>query len=128
MRGDPSAFPDAALVCDWGIPQPWTASRTATAAEILEVNRRTALGADCYVYFPNRPSENGANELLESRPRRLISHDGGRRVPRKHRQTMELGARRIILDEIPSGNVALIEELEDLEARGQLAIDDGDSD
>ena len=120
--------PERALVCDWGIPQPWTASRTATAAEILEVNRRTALGAECFVYFPNRPSKNHANELLESRPRRLIPDDGGRRVPRKHLQTMELGARRIMLDEIPSGNMALIEELEDLEARCQLAIDDGDSD
>lgn len=119
--------PTRALVCDWGIPQPWTASRTATAAEILEVNRRTALGANCFVYFPNPPSIDNANELLEGRSRRLITSQGVRRVPRKHRQTMEINARRIMFDEIPSGNSALIKELEEAEARGQLVIDDGDS-
>ena len=46
---------------------------------------------------------------------------------RKHRQTMELGARRIMLEEIRSGNIALIWELEELEARGRLAIDGDDS-
>ena len=51
--------PTRALVCDWGIPQPWTSGRTATAEEVLEVNRRTALGADWFVYFPSRPSEDG---------------------------------------------------------------------
>ena len=120
--------PTRALVCDWGIPQPWTSGRTATAEEILEVNRRTALGADWFVYFPSRPSERDVQRLLEQRSRRRISEDGsGRRVPRKHRQTMEVGTRRIMRDEIPAGNMALIKELEELEARGQLAIDDSDS-
>ena len=40
---------------------------------------------------------------------------------------MEVSARRIMRDEIPAANMALIKQLEELEARGQLVIDDGDS-
>ena len=66
--------------------------------------------------------------LLEQRPRSRIRKDGGRRsVPWKHRQTMEVRAWRIMREEIPAGNMVLIKELEEREARGQLAIDDGDS-
>ena len=118
--------PTRALVCDWGIPQPWTVARTATAAEILGVNRRTALGADSFIYFARRPSDNDVETLLERRPRRRILGDvDGRRVPRRHRQTMELGARRIFLGR-PSENMAVIEQLRVLEAQSQMALDDGD--
>ena len=34
--------PSRALVCDWGIPRPWTALQPVTAVEVAEVNRRTA--------------------------------------------------------------------------------------
>ncbi len=120
--------PTRALVCDWGIPQPWTSGRTATAEEILEVNRRTALGADSFVYFASRPSETYVQQLLAQKPQTRISKEGSRRcVPWKHRQTMEVSARRIMRDEMPAGNIALIKQLEELEARYQLAINDGDS-
>ena len=118
--------PTRALVCDWGIPQPWTAARTATDAEIWAVNRRTALGADSFVYFGRRRRVNDVATLLQRRPhRRILGDVDGRRVPRRHRETMELGARRIIRGR-PSENMALIEQLRDLEAQSQMAIDDGD--
>lgn len=121
--------PTCALVCDWGIPQPWTAVRTASASEVLEVNRRTALGANWFIYFPDRPREDDVQGLLRRQPRgRICRGEGGRRVPRKHRVTMELGARRILLEEIPAGNAALVEGLEEMEARGELMLDDGEAD
>lgn len=118
--------PTQALVCDWGNPQPWTAARRATAAEILAVNRRTALGADSFIYFAHRPSDDQVETLLERRPRRRILGDvDGRRVPWRHRQTMELGARRIFLER-PSEKRRLIEQLRELEAQRGMAIDDGE--
>ena len=120
--------PTHALVCDWGIPQPWIAIQTATGPEILEVNRRTAIGADWFVYFPSCPMKDNVQRLLERGPRRRICGGGNRRVPRKHRVTMELGKRRILFDEIPAGNKALVKELVELEARGELMIDGDDAD
>lgn len=48
-------------------------------------------------------------------------------MPRKDRVTMELGARRILLEEIPAGNIALVKRLEEVEAGGKLMVDDGDA-
>ena len=116
--------PTRALICDWGFPRPSITIRTATAAEVSEVNRRTAVGAECYIYFANRPAENDLHALLDGQPRQRILDDKVRRdVPRKHRRNMELNARRILRGR-KKENMELIEQLKELEATSGLVVRD----
>ena len=119
--------PTRVLICDWGFPRPPITIRVATDAEVLEVNRRTALGAEQYVYFANQPTDNTVRELLDGEPRRRILEDSGRRaVPRKHRRNMERDARRLLRGR-ERENMELVERLRELEAANGLVARDDDS-
>ena len=114
--------PTRALICDWGFPRPPITIRVATDAEVLEVNRRTASGAEQYVYFADRPTDNAVRELLDGGPRPRILADKGRRaVPRKHRRDMERHARRILRGR-KRENMELVERLRELEAASGLVV------
>ena len=114
--------PTRALICDWGFPRQSIAIRTATNREVLEVNCRTALGAEQYIYFADRPAENAVRELLNGKPRPRILDDMGRRaVPRKHRRNMERGARRILRGQ-KRENMDMIKCLRALEAASELVV------
>ena len=119
--------PRRALVCDWGSPSASIAIRTATRVEALEVNRRTALGAEQFIYFSDRPAESAVRELLEAEPRPRILDDKRRRaVPQKHRRNLERDARRILGDR-KKENMDLIERIRRLETTGGLLLRDDDS-
>ena len=114
--------PTRALICDWGFPRPLIAIRTATVGEVLEVNRRTALGAEQYIYFADRPAENAVRELLDGGPRpRILDGKGRRAVPRKHRRNMERDARRVLRGR-KRENMELVERLRELEAASGLVV------
>ena len=114
--------PTRALICDWGFPRPPITIRVATDAEVLEVNRRTTSGAEQYVYFADRPTENAVRELLDGGPRPRILDDKGRRaVPRKHRRDMERHAQRILRGR-KRENMELVERLRELEATSGLVV------
>ena len=116
--------PTRALICDWGVPRTSTAIRTATAAQVLEVNRRTIQGAERHIYFANRPAESELLELLDGGPRpRILDEKGARVVPRKHRRNMELDARRILRGR-EKENMELIEQLKEFEAGSGLIVRD----
>ena len=112
--------PMRALVCDWGFPRRPIAIREATGPEVLEVNRRTALGAEQYVYFADQPAENAVRDLLDSERRpRLLDVDGCRAVPPKHCRKMERAVRRILRGR-KKENSELVERLKALDANGEL--------
>ncbi len=118
--------PTRVLICDWGFPRPPITIRVATDAEVLEVNRRTAMGAEQYVYFADRPTDNAVREFLDGGPRRRILDDSDRRaVPRKHRRSMERDARRILSGR-ERENIELVEHLRNLEAADGLVVRDDD--
>ena len=112
--------PSRALVCDWGIPQPWTAVRAAAAAEASEVNRRTAHAAENCIYFACSPEEDDVLEVLNGRARTRIHEENGTRgVPRRHRVTMELGRRQIV-EGRGEENRELVEQLRELASSSGL--------
>ena len=114
--------PTRALISDWGFPRPSITMRTATVGEVLEVNRRTASGAEQYVYFADRPTEKAVRELLDGGPRPRILDDRGRRaVPQKHRRDMERHARRILRGR-KRENTEFVERLRELEAASGLVV------
>ena len=114
--------PERALICDWGFPRPSIAIRTATHAEVLEVNRRTASGAEQYIYFADQPAEHAVRDLFDARPRQRILDDRGRRaVSRKHRRSMELNARRI-LRKRKKDNMEFVGRLRELETTSGLVV------
>ena len=114
--------PTRALICDWGFPRPPIAIRVATDAEVVEVNRRTASGAEQYVYFADRPTDTAVRELLDGGPRpRILDDKGHRAVPQKHRRDMERHARRILRGR-KRENMEFVEHLKELEAAGGLTV------
>ena len=114
--------PTRALICDWGFPRPPITIRVATDTEVFEVNRRTASGAEQYVYFADRPTDNAVRELLDGGPRPRILDDKGRRaVPRKHCRDMERHAQRILRGR-KRENMELVERLRELEAISGLVV------
>ena len=121
--------PTRALICDWGFPRPSIAIRTATVAGVLELNRRTAMGAEQYIYFADRPTENAVCELLGGRLRpRLLDDNRRRTVPRKHRWNLERNARQILCGR-KRENLEFVERLREMEAASGLVVrhDDPDS-
>ena len=119
--------PTRVLICDWGFPRPPITIRVATDAEVLEANRRTASGAEQYVYFADRPTDNASLALLDGGPRPRILDDNGRRaVPRKHRRDMARHARRILCGR-KRENMELVERLRELEAASAFVVRHDDS-
>ena len=118
--------PTRALIFDWGFPRPSVTIQTATAAQIFEVNRRTARKAKHYIYFASRPEENTVLELLNDQAKRqVLGKKGPRRVPRKHRRKMQNEARRILRGD-KRRNVELIMQLKMAEADSGLFDRDND--
>ena len=118
--------PKRALVCDWGIPQPWTETKAASSEEILEVNCRAVRGARDCIYFASRPEEGDVPAMMSIPARRRI-HDwgSGRKVPWRHRVTMDLAAKRILAGREKEDN-ALVERLVDLATRNDLMVREED--
>ena len=118
--------PTRALICDWGFPRPSLAIRRATSAEVLEVNRRTALGAEQYIYFAAKPAENALGNLLDgSSCPRILDANRSRVVPGKHRRAMQRQARRILLGR-ERENENLVKSLRELAEGNALIVGDGD--
>ena len=113
--------PTRALVCDWGVPQPWIAVRTATPAEVAAVNSRTAGGAESFVYLARSLDEESMLQATNGPALGRIHDFQGRRfVPWRHRVSIELGA-RLILDGCEEDTLALVEYLKDVASQwGQL--------
>lgn len=112
--------PARTLVCDWGFPRPPIAVRVATGAEAFEVNRRTALGAEQYVFFADRPAENAVGDLLDGDRRpRILDVNGRRSVPPKQRRKIERIAQRSRLRS-EKERLELVERLKALDESSQL--------
>ena len=121
-----SLSPTRALVCDWGFPRPSLAIRRATSAEVLEVNRRTALGAEEYIYLAAKPAEDALGDLLDGSPcPRILDGNRSRVVPGKHRRAMQSQARQILLGR-ERENENLVKRLRELEEGNALIVGDGD--
>ena len=119
--------PTRALICDWGFPRPSITIHAATGLEVIEVNRRTALGAEQYIYFAYPPAENAIRDMLAGeRPQRILDVNGRRAVPPKYRRKMERAARRILRGR-KQENLELVEHLRALEASDGLVVRDHDS-